>query len=107
MSVNEDIVVLNEEEGSGPGIASVGNGAIGSTTVKAAKKVEAVTKQTKKDVDLVAVLSDRNIHWVENGGTLKKGYNIVEKAKAENWLTLRGVRLATPEEVASAFEAGR
>lgn len=98
-------IVLPEEEGEGPGLAPVANGTIGSTTVKAKKKVEPVVKVDKEE-ELVAVFSQKNLHWVENGGALKKGYNIVKKARADKWITLDGVRLATPEEVASAFDAG-
>ena len=100
-------IVLPEEEGEGPGLAPVGNGAIGSTTVKAKKKAETVVKATAAKDDLVALFSKSNLHWVENGGALKKGYNIVDKARADKWLTLSGVRLATPDEVAKAFEAGK
>lgn len=53
-------------------------------------------------VDKVALLSTRNLHWSE-AGVLKIGYNIVTKGASEKWLTLRGVRIATPEEVAAHF----
>lgn len=100
-------ITLPEEEAEGPGLAPVAGGAIGSTNVKAKKKTEPVAKTTAAKTDLVALFSKSNLHWVENGGALKKGYNIVEKARADKWLTLSGVRLATPEEVAKAFEAGK
>jgi hypothetical protein len=92
-------ITLPEEPGEGPGL-------IGSTTVKAAKKADQITKATTAKDDLVALFSSKNYYWDENGGALKKGYNIVEKATADKWLTLEGVRTATPEEVATAFEAG-
>lgn len=99
-------ITLPEEEGEGPGLAPVGNGAIGSTTVKAKKK--AAVEEVKPEVkEMVALFSTKNWHWAENGGALKRGYNIVDKAKADKWLTLAGVRIATPEEVAKAFDTGR
>lgn len=98
-------IVLPEEPAEGPGLAPVAGGAIGSTTVKAKKKTESAPAAPAKQ-ETVALFSKSNYHWVENGGSLKKGYNIVDKARADKWLTLSGVRVATPEEVAKAFEAG-
>lgn len=51
-----------------------------------------------EDMDKVALYSFRNIFWQEVG-RLSKGYNIVSKAKADKWLTMEDVRLATPEEL--------
>lgn len=50
----------------------------------------------------VAVYSKRNVHWKEVGA-LSSGYNFIAEEDAEKWLSLRGVRKATPEEVASYF----
>ena len=94
------------EETEGKGLGTVKGGAIGSTVVKGKKKVEIPKAEPVAQVNTVALYSKKNYHWAENGGALKSGYNIVDKAKADNWLTLAGVRLATPEEVATAFGAG-
>lgn len=49
----------------------------------------------------VALFAERNIDW-SGVGTLKAGYNLVSKDKADLWLgASRKVRLVTPEELAS------
>ena len=62
----------------------------------------AVSEEPKEDPDKVALWSDRNVRW-NLIGTLSKGYNIVTKEAAEKWLTQRGIREATPEEVATYY----
>lgn len=64
------------------------------------KQVEAAVTQTPSDK--VALLSTRNLSWGEVGN-LKIGYNIVSKGASEKWLTMRGIRIATPEEVAAHY----
>ena len=50
----------------------------------------------------VALFAKGNISW--NGvGSLTKGYNIVTKEAAVQWLTKKSVREATPEEVAKHY----
>lgn len=51
----------------------------------------------------IAVYSNRNISWKEVG-TLSKGYSFITRREAESWTRLRGVRVASPEEVASHFD---
>ena len=63
-------------------------------------------KEFKKDTETpegsVAIHSDKNMFW--NGiGRITKGYNIVTKEAAQKWLTRKGIRQATPEEVASYY----
>lgn len=60
--------------------------------------VEKITDNTNK----VALWSQRNKHLV-GAGALKTGYNIVNKEASELWLQTKGVRLATPEEVAAYY----
>lgn len=49
-----------------------------------------------------AIHSQKNMHW--NGvGSVKSGYNIVTKEAADLWLTRKGIRKATAEEVASHY----
>lgn len=50
----------------------------------------------------VAIHSEKNMAWM-SVGRIVKGYNIVTKEASENWLTRKGVRKATPEEVASHY----
>lgn len=66
-----------------------------------AKKVVA-EKKTETEVEKIALWSDRNIRWT-NVGELSKGYNIVTKEAAEKWLGKRGIREATPQEVAAHY----
>ena len=56
----------------------------------------------RMDSAKVAVYSNRGVYWQEVG-RLKKGYNIVTPAAAEKWLTLKGIRIATPQEVAKEY----
>ncbi len=81
--------------------ASIGtvNGAIGSS---GANKKDKVAPKTTQEVEKVAVFSTRNVTW--NGvGKVYRGYNIVTKDEAEQWLKRDHIRLATPEEVAKEF----
>lgn len=58
--------------------------------------------KAKAPKEKVAVYSLRNIYW--NGvGEIVKGYNIVTAEKAEQWITNKSVRAATPEEVKRAY----
>lgn len=50
----------------------------------------------------VALYSTRNIHWT-GVGELKIGYNIVTKEQADQWISRKPVREATPEEVKRAY----
>jgi hypothetical protein len=84
-------------------VGSVANGAIGVTTApkstpKPVKK--AVAKQVKEET--VAIHSTRNVTW-EGVGKVYRGYNIVSKSAADQWLTRSHIRIATPEEVAKEF----
>lgn len=75
------------------------NGAIGSS---GANKKDKVAPKATKEVEKVAVYSTRNVTW--NGvGKVYRGYNIVTKDEAEQWLKRDHIRLATPEEVAKEF----
>lgn len=83
-------------------VGLVGNGAIGSVSAPRPKKSTAKKSAPAKKADTVAVFSTRNVTW--NGvGKVYRGYNIVEKAAADKWLTRDHIRLATPEEVAKEF----
>ena len=58
---------------------------------------------SEKSAETVAVYSPRNIYW-QGIGRLSKGYNIMTKDKADMWITMDQVRLATPQEVAKEYE---
>ena len=59
-------------------------------------------KDTETPEDKIAIHSDKNMHWNGIGG-ISKGYNIVTKEAAAKWLTRKGIREATPQEVASHY----
>jgi len=65
-------------------------------------------KPAKKEVveeveeEKVVLFSPKNLRW-NMLGTLVKGYNVVTKEAAEKWTTLKGIREASPEEVASYY----
>lgn len=56
----------------------------------------------KVDDSKIAIYSEKNMHW--NGiGAVSKGYNIVTEEAAAKWLTRKGIRKATPQELASHY----
>jgi hypothetical protein len=82
-------------------VGSVAGGAIGVASAPRAPKKEAPAK--KKTVkETVALHSTKNVTW-PGVGKVYKGYNIVDKAAADQWLTRSHIRTATPEEVAKEF----
>ncbi len=82
-------------------LGSVAEGVIGVSTTAPAPKKKAVAPKAKKS-ETVAIYSTRNVTW--NGvGKVYIGYNIVDKAAADKWLSRSHTRLATPEEVAKEF----
>lgn len=88
-----------EEKPKNPSIKAVSDGVIGSSS---ANKKDKVKKATTEEVEKVAVFSTRNVTW--NGvGKVYRGYNIVTKDEADQWLKRDHIRLATPEEVAKEF----
>jgi hypothetical protein len=64
-----------------------------------------VVKIAKKETpDKIALYSERNKHNTNKKiGSLKVGYNIVTKEAADWWLSRKGVRLATPQELARHY----
>lgn len=65
------------------------------------KDKESLSKKTNVD-DKIALYSEKNMNWAAIG-KVNKGYNIVTKEAAEMWLTRKGVRKATPQEVATHY----
>jgi hypothetical protein len=101
------------------------NNVIGSTTIVKEKRVPVSNARSNEDGVLtvgsadtfknkefkkeekvldnkVAIFSEKNVHWQGIGG-ITKGYNIVTKEAAEKWLTRKGIREATPQEVANYY----
>lgn len=59
-------------------------------------------KDTQKPEGKVAIHSDKNMRW-QGFGAISKGYNIVSEEAAEMWLTRKGIREATAQEVATHY----
>jgi len=64
--------------------------------------IENVVVKNEELPEKVALYSIKNKHNSQIG-SLKFGYNIVTKEVADKWLAIKGVRLATPEEVANYY----
>jgi len=100
--VVEDVIVTPEPKKNTPTLGFNEDGVMGSTTTKTEKakveKIEVAESTTTK----VALFSTRNM-YSDGPGKVNVGYNIVPKKYADFWLKQKGVRLATPEEVAEAF----
>ena len=84
-----------------PALAPNENGVMSSVKVD---KINAADKKStvKEKKETVAIFSTKNVTWQEVG-KVYRGYNIVEKAAAEKWLTRDHIRLATPEEIKEEF----
>jgi hypothetical protein len=82
--------------------ASNENGVIISRKAEKSVKKTTETMETPKKVKQVALYSVKNLRW-SGLGTLQKGYNIVDEEEAKKWTTLKAVREATPEEVATYY----
>jgi hypothetical protein len=82
-------------------VGSVADGAIGvATTPRPVKKTASSKKKAVQET--VAIHSTKNVSW-PGVGKVYKGYNIVEKAAADQWLTRSYIRTATPQEIAKEF----
>lgn len=75
---------------------------LSSKAADSALKRKVNTEKPKDDSEKIALWSNKNIRWT-GVGTLTKGYNIVTKEAADQWLAKEGIREATPEEVASYY----
>jgi hypothetical protein len=101
--VVEDVIVTPEPKKDVPTLGFNEDGVMGSTTTKAGKaKVEKQEVAVSSTTTKVALHSTRNM-YSDGPGKINVGYNIVPKKYADFWLAQKGVRLATPEEVAEAF----
>jgi UTP-glucose-1-phosphate uridylyltransferase len=100
--VVEDVIVTPEPKKDVPTLSFDKDGVMGSTTTNAGKakveKIEVAESTTTK----VALFSTRNM-YADGFGKINVGYNIVAKKHVDFWVAQKGVRLATPEEVAEAF----
>lgn len=73
------------------------------TTTASTKKETSKPKEDPKPTQVAVYSSGKLAHPAL--GRLDKGYNIVTPAQADEWMKLSNkVRMATPEEVAAAYE---
>ena len=101
--VEDKVIVTPEPTKDVPTLGFNEDGVMGSTTTKANKpKVEKAPAVDEVAPSKVALYSTRNM-YADGFGKINVGYNIVPKKYSEFWLSQRGVRLATPDEVAEAF----
>ena len=105
MPNEQNLIKKTSAKTSGPGMGTVADGAIGSTRVTTPKPKPEVTKieDVPVDEETVTLYSAGNVFW-EGIGRLSRGYNIMTKSKADKWLALDSVRLATPEEVKKEYD---
>jgi hypothetical protein len=85
-------------------VRTVENNAIGSFAADIALQKFKVTETVERIAvpeDKIALWSEKNVRW--DGLNISKGYNIVTKEAADKWLTLTGIRIATPEEIVSYY----
>jgi hypothetical protein len=82
-------------------LGAVEEGVIGATTAPKAPARKREAKPAEKK-ETVALYSTRNVTWA-GVGKVYRGYNIVEKDAADQWITRSHIRVATPEEVAKEF----
>lgn len=83
-------------------LGAVSNGVMGTTSVEKPEPRSFERAKPESSVEKVAIHSTKNVNW-EGVGKIYKGYNIVAKDVADQWLTRSHVRLATPDEVKKAF----
>lgn len=101
--VEEKAIVTPEPTKEVPTLSFDKDGVMGSTTTKAAKpKSDKAEVPVESTTTKVAVYSTRNM-YADGFGKINVGYNIIPKKHVDFWTAQRGVRLATPEEVAEAF----
>ena len=101
--VEEKVIVAPEPAKDAPTLGYNVDGVIGSTTTNAGKaKVEKKEVVEGSTTTKVALFSTRNV-YADGFGKINIGYNIVPKKFVEFWVAQKGIRLATPEEVAEAF----
>ena len=101
--VEDKVIVTPEPEKSVPTLGFNEDGVMGSTTTAAGKaKVEKAVPVEASVTTKVALFSTRNV-YADGFGKINVGYNIVPKKHVDFWTAQRGIRLATPEEVAEAF----
>lgn len=101
--VEEKVITTPEPTRDVPTLGFNEDGVIGSTTTNAGKaKAEKQEVAVDSAITKVALFSTRNV-YADGFGKINVGYNIIPKKYVDFWVTQKGIRLCTPEEVAEAF----
>lgn len=98
----ESVITAPEPTKEVPTLGFNEDGVMGSTTTKSAKAKAEPAPAVESTTTKVALFSTRNL-YADGFGKINVGYNIVPKKTVDFWTAQRGVRLATPDEVAEAF----
>jgi hypothetical protein len=101
---NSDQIVITgpDQAPKAPAVSNLNSEKDGIIGSKVADKPVAKAKHKEEAVEKVAIWSPKNSYW-EGIGKVKAGYNIVTKEASAKWLTRKGVRLATPQEMATFY----
>jgi hypothetical protein len=97
-----DEAVISAEEPEEDKTPSSNINAAGTFVSPGADRTSKKEKTPELSEDKVALKSTKNVFW-EGVGRVYKGYNIVTKEQAKNWMLRGHITLATPEEIAREF----
>jgi len=103
--LSENNLVLSttvKDKGHEPKSATKSNSGGVVTTATADNFTNKEFKKEEPKGDKLAIFSEKNVAW-SSVGRISKGYNIVTKEAAKMWLTRKGIREASPSEVASHY----
>lgn len=89
-------ILSKPEPAKKPSVEVTNDGVISSP---GANRKDKAAPKSAKEVEKVALYSTKNVTW-SGVGKVYRGYNIVDKNQAEQWLKRDHIRLVTPEEVA-------
>jgi len=98
----EEVITAPEPTKDVPTLGFNEDGVMGSTTTKAQESKKEPATKVDMPEGKTALFSTRNL-YADGPGKINVGYNIVPNKYVDFWLKQRGVRVATPEEVAEAF----
>jgi hypothetical protein len=100
--VEEQVVIKADEPVKRQPVSASGANKDGVVVSRGADRPKKTTETIKVEVEKIALFSEKNLHW-QGVGKITKGYNIVTEEAAKLWLQRRGIREATPEEVATYY----
>lgn len=96
--VEDTVISVPEPTKDEPALAPVEDGVIGTGVKTSTKPVAKKTQKAHAKPEAVAIFSTRNVTW-PGVGKVYRGFNIVSKEEADQWLTRDHCRIATPAEI--------